>query len=253
MYDRLLDLTIPSEPQWIRYRDAELYVDPREHVGNSFLKYGVAEDGTQAAMQRHVPSGGTVLDIGAHRGIYSLLLRDRVGSDGRLVSFEPNPTNADILRATADRNGWDNVTVVEAALSDTDGEITLHTRPENTGSATILHDPPVDHSYTDEYAVTTVALDDYLDVQGIDQVDFAKMDIQGAELQALRGASETLESGALSKLLVEVHPQFLSPSEVAELFALLDGTGRLSSVETSAPVESPDAMADAEFVLWQAR
>jgi FkbM family methyltransferase len=116
----------------------------------------------------------TVFDVGAHAGYYTLAMAAKVGRNGRVFAFEPSAENVAHLRRHLDINSISNVTVIEAAVCDRAGAARFH----SVGYVGQLS--------SNGYAVATVRLDDY------PVPDFIKMDIEGAEGSAMRGARRTL-------------------------------------------------------------
>ena len=96
-----------------------------------------------------VHSGMLTFDVGANAGYYTLLLARRVGPNGRVVAFEPNPINVAYLREHLRLNKFCNVEIVEAAVTDTDGTAFF----SGTGSMGKLSKTGM--------SVETVRLDDY--------------------------------------------------------------------------------------------
>ena len=164
--------------------------------------------------------GMTVLDVGANVGMYSLLSARRVGPTGRVHAFEPTPAVAASLRRNVALNGLGNVHVHEAAVSDAAGRATFYLQDSsdcNTlagGAGTPIR-------------VRTVTLDDHVAAHGLDRVDVMKMDVEGAEVLALRGGGRLLAAADGPVLMLEFNPEALGAagSGVAELRGLLEGHG----------------------------
>jgi FkbM family methyltransferase len=143
--------------------------------------------------------GSVVVDAGANIGIYSQFLSKCVGPDGKVHSFEPSPDNFRRLRSAT--SGFSNVHANQLAVSDKTGESVLY----------ISDKLNVDHrAYPTEgetrrtLSIKSIRLDDYF--KPGERVDFIKMDIQGFELQALRGAERVLTENPKAELLVEFWP-----------------------------------------------
>jgi FkbM family methyltransferase len=150
-------------------------------------------------LRRILFAGAVVVDAGANIGIYSEFLSRCVGPTGAVHSFEPSPDNFNRLRA-ATRN-LANVHVSEAAVGEHSGKSQLYLSDKLN----------VDHrAYMAEgdsrrsVPIEIVALDEYF--KPGQRVDLIKMDIQGYELHALRGADRVLEDNPDIKLLVEFWP-----------------------------------------------
>jgi FkbM family methyltransferase len=132
--------------------------------------------------ERHVRPGHVVLDVGAHVGYYTLLSAVLAGEGGAVWSFEPNPRNARFLRRHAEINGLASVRVTEAAVAAADGTARFDF---GSGSGT-------GHLATaGALEVRTVRLDRFCAEKGI-APDVVKIDVEGAEMEVLRGARATL-------------------------------------------------------------
>jgi FkbM family methyltransferase len=143
--------------------------------------------------------GAVVADIGANIGIYSEFLSRCIGPNGTVHSFEPSPENFKRLHAATSK--LSNVQIYQAGVGEHSGKSELY----------ISDKLNVDHrSYSAEggfrrtIPIEMVALDDYFKVG--EPVDLIKMDIQGYELHALRGANRVLADNTDIKLLLEFWP-----------------------------------------------
>jgi FkbM family methyltransferase len=166
----------------------------------------------------------TVFDVGANIGQYALLSASRVGQAGRVHAFEPTPETCAELRRNIKLNGFGNVTVNEAAVSDSVGEASIFYREaDNPGGNTIF-----DASFGCPSAqISTLTLDSYVLERGISKVDLIKMDIEGAEVVAFKGARQLLSAKNAPLLVLEVNPLALSfsGSSQQEMLGLLEQCG----------------------------
>ena len=137
--------------------------------------------------------GDIVLDCGTYTGNTSLYFAGKVGPKGHVYGFEPSPKNFKIyarnMRAQA------NVTPVNAAVYDTCGTLSFLEGDEGSrvGGAGVQ--------------VAATALDGFCRERGISRVDFIKMDVEGAELQALNGAREIIQKFTPKMALSAYHKQ----------------------------------------------
>jgi FkbM family methyltransferase len=134
-----------------------------------------------------IKRGEVVYDLGANAGYYSLLASVLVGPDGQVISFEPLPRNLTLLRRHLDLNGVRNCAVMDVAVSSLDGTAKFDSGPN----------PHMGHLAGDSQnalSVRTVALDGLVASGQIRPPNVIKCDIEGGELDALRGAA-----GILSK------------------------------------------------------
>ncbi len=138
----------------------------------------------------------TVVDVGANIGIYTALLAKIVGEKGKVYAFEPSPHNFNLLKKY---NKSNNVTLVQAAVGDVTGEITLYI----SAKLNVDHQTYETDEIRQKINVLSYRLDDYLKNE---KVDFIKMDIQGFEYHALLGMKNILRNNANIKIFMEFWP-----------------------------------------------
>ena len=195
------------------------------------------------AMARLVREGMTVLDIGAHIGIFSLGVAQRVGSKGKVYAFEPTPDTAGLLEQHVALNNWrDRVEVVRGVASDADGVASFYVN--GTSMAASLGRENVEVLSADRpevgavrLEVPSLTLDRFCGERGI-RPDLLKIDVEGAELRVLRGARKLLET-ARPSILCEVHPKQMEycGTTVGELETYLGEVGY-----SSTPLDEPNPM-----------
>jgi FkbM family methyltransferase len=139
------------------------------------------------------------VDAGANIGIYSCFLARCVGPAGAVHSFEPAPEN--FRRLCAATHGLSNVHASQVAVGERSGYSKLYLSDTlNVDHHTYFTDKPSQRIVE----IEMVALDDYF--KPGERVDLIKMDIQGYELHALRGACRVFADNPNAKLLVELWP-----------------------------------------------
>lgn len=144
---------------------------------------GFFEPDKQREICRRVKPNTVFYDVGANVGFYSLLASVLVGQ-GRVFAFEPLPMNINYLKIHLALNKVRNVDVLGVAVSDRVGESFF--LQEETRSMGHLQNEG-------ELRVQITTLDSLIQANKIDPPDYIKMDIEGEELLALRGASETFQ------------------------------------------------------------
>lgn len=147
---------------------------------------GSFEHEKQKAFCAAIKKGQTVYDLGANVGFYSLLASARVGTQGHVFSFEPVPRNLEFLRKHLELNGVTNCTVWEAAVGSSEGEASF----DFGGGPSQGHLTSSDNA---ALRVKTVKLDDLVASGKLLPPDLIKCDIEGAEFEALKGASKILD------------------------------------------------------------
>lgn len=189
----------------------------------------------QKLLRRLVGPGMTVLDVGAHQGKYTRLLSSLVGPGGRVVAFEPTPASAQVLEARLRVAGAGNVELRREAIFSEPGTVELHEFPRTYSSWNSLGVPAMPDPEHPERLVPLAAvrqvpansLDVFCEAAGIHQVDYLKLDVEGAERDALRGARSLLERRAIRFLQFEISRKPLEGMgrTAREVFELLAGHG----------------------------
>ena len=162
-------------------------------------------DAEVIAACRSMPGNNLVVfDIGANEGGWTAELLRRAGDRVSMIyQFEPSPHNIDLL--TKKFSGNAHVTLVPYAVSDTRGEADLFSDVPGSGMAS-LHKRKLDHfgiSFDQSSRVSMVTIDEMVAKYSLCTIDFLKMDIEGHELAALKGAEESLKKGIIAALSFE--------------------------------------------------
>lgn len=151
--------------------------------------------------------GGIMLDLGGNIGVTALYAAARVAGaeGGRVIVFEPDPDNLVVLRKNLELNPAGRlVTVIPMGVSDRSGRMRFHTGGNYTSSLVRTRYVEEDEGAYRVVDVDVTTVDETCDAWGLPRVDAVKMDIEGSEAAALRGARETL--GAHHPcLVIETH------------------------------------------------
>jgi len=174
------------------------------------------------AFRRVVTPGATVFDVGANLGAYSVLLAQWVGPEGRVHAFEPAPGARKGLMRHLVLNGMQRRVDVHAeAMSAGSGTARFHAVGMQGDNRLITG------TDADGIDVTTTSIDDFCALHDV-RPAFIKLDVEGAELDVLKGARATIAAaGAALELYVEMHPHLWSAFGYsrAELESELDHQG----------------------------
>ncbi len=156
-------------------------------------KLGVyGEDHVNSYMKNHLglEKGGIMLDVGANIGWYSLVMAKECGL--KIYAFEPDPFNFSALTRNITNNRIKGVEAFQNAIADREAKMKLHLyKSYNTGRHSLI-----DHGKTGKFVeVDTLTVDGFMEKQGLStaSVEMFKIDIEGFEMAAFRGARETLK------------------------------------------------------------
>ena len=226
------------------------------------MAFGLYELDTARLLRRLLRPGSRVADVGANVGYFTLMAAGLVGEGGRVDAFEPDPANRARLVDHLELNGCEKVVRVHAlAASDAAGELPLYHPSEgvhNHGESSFFPSQfGPDAASARATAVPTVRLD-----AALDRVpDVVKLDVEGAELSALRGMAGWLTSPRPPALIVEHNPRSAAAAGHApgDLFRAVRGANaayrcrwigmRLGEVPTP---EALDGMGRQGNVLYEA-
>lgn len=182
----------------VPHHAGELHLDLRDlDQQRIFLDGGVkAEPDEVALVQTLVKPGNIVMDVGAHLGVYSTMLAELVGPSGLVLAYEPHPTMI-YLNAIP----YQQLIVRPFAVSEQEGAIGF----ETDRSSALSH---VSTTATSTSNLKSVTLDQEVARLKLPKVDFLKIDVEGHEEFALRGASRLLTNDSPPILLFEFVPFF---------------------------------------------
>jgi FkbM family methyltransferase len=156
------------------YLENDRYIGQRAAVG----KYEPYE--TQLIL-RQAKVGGTVIDVGANIGYYTLILADKVGKNGKVYAFEPDKINFEILEKNIKENKLKNVVAIKAAIGSKNESKILYKSEENLGDHK-LYKPKTPAKKREK--VKIVRLDSFIK----EKMDLIKIDTQGWEPEVIEGA-----------------------------------------------------------------
>jgi FkbM family methyltransferase len=173
------------------------------YVGSGF------EDRELRCMLSNAGPGMTVFDIGANIGLYSILLGRAVGASGRVWGFEPYPPVASYFKQNIIANSLGNVTMVDRAVSDREGNADFYVFDDGQdvyNSLGAAERPAEGLRSTKRIKVPVTCLDTFAAEAGISSIDLLKVDVEGAEEKVLRGGQHLLKQSKGVLVLVEAYP-----------------------------------------------
>ena len=161
-----------------------------DDAGRMTHETGCYEPDSVLTLTSILKKGDTFLDIGASFGQYALLASKIVGDTGRVVAFEPDPVSFSWLADNVRRNRLTNVVIEPIALGEQNGTLDLYIgSPQNLGTTSFRQQ----YNFSGRRVrVPVCSLDEYCEAHGVTCVNAIKLDVEGAELLVLRGASNVL-------------------------------------------------------------
>jgi len=160
-----------------------------------------------------IKAGMVVVDIGAHIGTFTLSASKKAGEDGKVIAIEPEINNFNQLKRNLEINEIKNVIPANIALNDFNGEKDFFIT-KGSGCHSLF--PPSGTQIIHKVQINVKTLDTLLRELNINSVDFLKIDTEGAELEILKGAKETLSKNPQMKMAIASYHYPNESQEVAE-------------------------------------
>lgn len=179
--------------------DIEYLGHSMKFEGISFFNEGFTT--LDGYLEDYVPKpGDVVVDGGAFVGFFTVLAAKLVGPTGKVLSFEPDPANYEMLLRNIKLNDLNNVIPVQAALLDRESTLLLNAGGGEDSALEV-------YAFSKEHLieVQVVRLDHEVRRLGIDRVDFIKLDIEGSEGPCLLGSSEILANNEVHLAIASYH------------------------------------------------
>jgi FkbM family methyltransferase len=160
--------------------------DLTQWIDKNLFFFGHYEKNEQELVKKLLRRNSVFLDIGANSGIYSILASNKCS---RIFAFEPDTVSRSRLKRNIKLNQLTNIEVIPLAVSDRERRVFLYTNPSNRGMNSLFN-------YGDKHgrlSVKTITIDRAVKKYGIKKVALVKMDIEGSELNALKGSINTIK------------------------------------------------------------
>lgn len=188
----------PGSPRSIRtvvdYDDGLLmHVDTRSFLEWYIFFYGHFRPEVSKLLNRMLKPGHVAFDIGSNIGMHSIIMANRVGPNGKVVVFEPDPHPYARMRRNLALNGFDWVETHQVALSAESGRMKLFLHDDTIGNfANASLNPDNVGRETPSVEIDVWTIDDYVARNPIARLDAIKLLAQGVEFDVLQGAKATI-------------------------------------------------------------
>ena len=198
-----------------KVRGYEVYLNISESLMMLKRALGRYEPEKFSAIENFVKKGMTFLDVGANKGDFSLFVGNIVGPSGKVVAFEPEPSNCKWIRKSIQINQLNNINLLEIALSNEDEERELYLG-KKSGWHTLV-EGAMDRN-EGKINVNTQKLDSLFDSLNLSCVDAMKIDVEGAEFEVILGGENIIKKFR-PVIFMDLHPELgVDVSKIYEFF-----------------------------------
>jgi FkbM family methyltransferase len=233
VYQVFKGFSYPDGVTEMKFNGMTILIDLDEDIGRRIYDNGINryEPSATSAIRRNVSLGDQIVEVGGHYGVHTLLFRDIVGKKGSVSVFEPDPKNAELLRKSIHRNGFDNINLFELGCADKKNTTSLQRVSGGSGRGFISSAEGREGfkgNIERTFEIETTTLKSHLDNENISHVDFIKIDVEGAELAVLQGLGDRIHD--VDAMLIEIHSG-ISANSRNEIIHQLNETGQLSTID----------------------
>jgi len=190
-------------PTSIKIEEGTVFLNKSDIGVSGALALGSFERVELDIFRKTIEEGMNIVDIGANIGLYSIISAKRVGINGKVFVYEPEPTNINFLKKNIDSNNLKNVFIETKAMSNSAGNTKLFITKDNKGTHSLANN----RSVKDYINIETDTLDNSLKKYGSPKIDIIKMDIEGAEILAIDGMRETIKNSPNLIIFSEFYPK----------------------------------------------
>lgn len=241
--NKIQDIAISNLPEYVYFEGQKIFILRNGPVSVNLFYRGIWEENETRLVKNEIHIDDIVLDIGANIGYYTLIFANLVGPGGKIFSFEPEPTNFNLLKKNIEINGHQNITIENVAVSNDSGKIKLFLSEKDPGQHKIDCGIDVSNNYI---IVNKISLDDYFKNNPLaKKISFIKIDVEGSEINVLKGMQNILNINKKLKILIEYSPKHIrnfgiEPIELLEFlktnefnFFLIESNGMIPTNEKS--------------------
>lgn len=197
-----------------------LFINPIYDKGieRRIYDFGTYEAGTLWCFDFFIKPGDVVIDAGANIGLTSIYASKLTGSKGVVYGFEPLNSTFDILRKNIRINRIKNIVPIQIALSNYNGKGKIYSNIHvNRGAASLnsnkVKQPPIE--------IDVKTLNSWVKENNILKIDFIKIDVEGSELELLKGASELFQDSPKPTICLEYSEEVSRDNNINDVYKFL--------------------------------
>lgn len=195
----------------------------RNNTADTYIKWEVFNNKTYLAEGFGIQSSDTVVDIGAHIGIFAVYAAKMV-SKGVVLAYEPNPDNFLLLQENKTLNNLSNLKIFNKAVTSKGGEIDLYFSKYNTGGHSVFQ-----RDSSNKIKVPAVSLENVFKENNLKKVDYLKIDIEGSEFDIIFNSPKSIFI-TIDKIVLEYHDFYATQYKHKDLQKYLESLGYEVSV-----------------------
>jgi len=196
-----------SKSDFVEIEGRKMFTQNNDGLALSIFK--IYEPNQTEIVKKYVHEGDIVIDIGAHVGYYTLLMAQLVGENGKVYSFEPDPVNFQLLKKSVEINGFENVVLIQKAVSNITDKVKLFLGDDDS-AINRIYDAKLGDA-KESIDVESVTIDEYFK-ENDELVNFIKIDSEGSEVKIINGMKQFLSRNQELVMMTEFFPFLIKKS-----------------------------------------
>ena len=196
-----------SKSDFVEIEGRKMFTQNNDGLALSIFK--IYEPNQTEIVKKYVHEGDIVVDIGAHVGYYTLLMAQLVGKNGKVYSFEPDPVNFQLLKKSVEINGFENVVLIQKAVSNITDKVKLFLG-DNDSAINRIYDAKLGDA-KESIDVESVTVDEYFK-ENDELINFIKIDSEGSEVKIINGMKQFLSRNQELVMMTEFFPFLIKKS-----------------------------------------
>ena len=196
-----------SKSDFVEIEGRKMFTQNNDGLALSIFK--IYEPNQTEIVKKYVHEGDIVIDIGAHVGYYTLLMAQLVGENGKVYSFEPDPVNFQLLKKSVEINGFENVVLIQKAVSNITDKVKLFLGDDDS-AINRIYDAKLGDA-KESIDVESVTIDEYFK-ENDELIDFIKIDSEGSEIKIINGMKQFLSRNQELVMMTEFFPFLIKKS-----------------------------------------
>lgn len=196
-----------SKSDFVEIEGRKMFTQNNDGLALSIFK--IYEPNQTEIVKKYVHEGDIVIDIGAHVGYYTLLMAQLVGENGKVYSFEPDPVNFQLLKKSVEINGFENVVLIQKAVSNITDKVKLFLGDDDS-AINRIYDAKLGDA-KESIDVESVTIDEYFK-ENDELINFIKLDSEGSEVKIINGMKQFLSRNKKLVMMTEFFPFLIKKS-----------------------------------------
>ena len=193
------------------------------------------EDEIKEIFVKNIKKDGTVIDVGANIGEFSLIASKKIGPGGHVIAIEPLEQVLRWLKKNFELNGFTNFEILELAVGEKAGTMTLYKKSDGSEIG-ILDSAITEKELVTDRKISIDTIDNIISSRNISKVDMLKVDVEGFEYEVFLGCKKSFKQNKIKKIICEIHSTYLKNKGIDEktIYSLLEKNNFLiKNIQTS--------------------